>query len=98
MNDNDQEEQAVTGLEIQPFSTPDLGEEPEPAKGKRKHAQKPVTETTKTVRNLTQRVVVANDAKGGGIHLFPRVDVEVPTDLIGEELKNLARLRVVSIT
>lgn len=52
---------------------------------------------TVTLRNLTRRVVVAMDAKGSGIHLFPGVEVELEEALIGPDIHRKAQLGLIAL-
>lgn len=60
--------------------------------------RKVTKKTTVTLRNLTRRVVVAMDAKGSGIHLFPGVEVELEEDLVGSDIQRKAQLGLIALT
>jgi hypothetical protein len=60
--------------------------EPAPAAKPARKRPAPVEPAKVTVRNRTRRVVVAVDATGTGLHLFPGVDCEIAADLLSPDI------------
>lgn len=88
-------EPAIEPAPPEPDPEPEIEPEPEPTPKRPRTRGR--AKRTVTVRNLTRRALVAHDANGGGIHVFPGVDVEIDADLVGPDLERKAKYGLIDL-
>lgn len=100
MNEFDTAPDAV-GVPVTPIDPPAVETAPEPdlepVVTPRRRRPSPKTVEMTTLRNRRRRVVVVSDKNGNGIHLFPGVDVEVPTEIIGDDVHQKAKSGLITL-
>ena len=50
-----------------------------------------------TIRNRTRKMVMAMDANGDGLYLFPSVETEIAADLVGSDIHDKARIGLLAL-